>query len=236
MLITYFLWSSVYAGSNQHNLFGYTQPQMLTYIILFSIVGSITQTTKTYLIGYDINFGKLSSHLLKPYSYFTFNIFRDLGDKLINTLFSVSEICILVLLLKIPLVIQPGIFTWIPFIISILVSSVLYFEINSLLALIGFWSRDTWAPRFVFYTIVAFLSGSYFPLDILPQPLFKVLELTPFPYLVYYPVKMYLFGDRYGFGVIFRNLLINFSWILLLFLVIRKVWRSGLRVYTSEGV
>jgi ABC-2 type transport system permease protein len=231
VLITYFLWSSVY--SNTNHILGYDKNQMLTYIILINFISSISQSSQTFKIAHEINYGILSTILLKPINYFGYNISRDFSDKSINFISAVVEIILLFYLLKVPFFFQTDIFILLAFIIACIISSVLFFEISVLLSFIGFWSKDTWSPRFIFYILVAFLSGGYFPLDIFSGVIYRLLSFLPFTYLIFFPLKIYL--GKFNSGFIFSGFMISMVWIIVLFSSLIIVWRKGLKIYTSEG-
>src|SRR6185437_13453985 len=102
-----------------------------------------------------------------------------------------------------------------------------------LLSFIGFFSSEAWAPRFIFFILLSFLAGSMFPLDILPRPLYILLSLLPFPYLIYGPLKIYL-GQQNIFQI-FLTLGVGFVWIFILGLFANVMWKKGLSLYGAEG-
>jgi ABC-2 type transport system permease protein len=77
------------------------------------------------------------------------------------------------------------------------------------------------------------LAGGIFPLDVLPHFLQIVLQLTPFPYLIYYPIAIFL-GKITGLYLV-RILLQTVLWTGLMYLVTKYLWRKGLKVYAAEG-
>lgn len=231
VLITYFLWLAVFRG--QTNVFGYGRADMFTYIILLTFLQGVVLSTQTQRIASEINTGDLSNFLIKPINFFGLNLARDLTDKFINTFFSIGEIAFLYYLLKPPIVLQTNIYWLSLFALTVILAALLYFEINLLLSFIGFWSKETWAPRFIFYILVTFLAGTYFPLDIFPQPIFNVLQLLPFTYIIFFPLKIYLGTPDPAFLI--KGFIVIFSWIIILGFFLLRVWRQGLKIYTSEG-
>jgi ABC-2 type transport system permease protein len=231
ILMTYFLWNAAYRGNDV--AFGYGKSTMLTYIMLLMFVQGVILSTQTFSIAEEIRSGTLAQYLIRPIHYLGITIARDVSDKILNTGFSIVEMCVLFLLLRPPVFLQTNLWILGGFILSIAFGVYLYFAISSLLSFIGFWSRETWAPRFMFSIIVAFLAGGYFPLDILPRLIYIPLMGTPFPYLLYFPIRIYLgLADSgqliYGFAVMGL-------WCLMLTLFMRAVWRKGLQAYTAEG-
>lgn len=230
-LITFFLWSAVIPAGSQ--LFGYTRQYMLSYVILVYIVSNFVFATRTQDIGSEINTGNLTNYLLKPLGYFSFLASRDISDKLLNFGFTVGEIFIIFIILKPPFFYQTNFFFLFLSLIAFILAIVIYFLISIILGFIGFWSTEVWATRFVFMILLDFLAGNYFPLDILPKIIFNILYLTPFPYIYYFPVKVYL-GNLGSFDLL-KGFIVLVIWLLLLKESVLYLWRKGLKVYTAEG-
>lgn len=232
ILISFFLWKTIFTSNNQ--VFGYRESQMLTYIILITFLNGMVLSTQTFRVAEEINQGTLSKFLIRPLSYFGYVLSRDVSDKIINTFFSVFEMTLLILVLQPPIFVQTSSFWLGLFIPTVIFSALLFFEIGMLLSIIGFWSRETWAPRFIFFILVTFLAGTYFPLDILPPPIYEFLQLLPFTYLIFFPLKIYL-GMK-GTFLLVKGFIVMFLWILGLAVILKYLWRRGLKIYTAEGI
>lgn len=231
ILISFFLWQTIFKGRNQ--VFDYKESQMLTYIFLLTFVSGVVLSTRVFRVAEEINLGRLSNLLVRPINYFGYVFAQDISDKSINTCCSILEMALLVAILHPPLVLQGQIFFLSLFIFSIILAAFLYFEIGLILSFIGFWSRETWAPQFIFFILVAFLAGTYFPLDIVPAPIYQILQLLPFTYLVFFPLKIYL-GTADG-GFLIKGFFVLGFWLLALWLTLKFLWQKGLKVYTAEG-
>lgn len=150
-----------------------------------------------------------------------------------NICFSIFELTLIFIILKPPIFIQTNFFYLLFFIFSIISSLFLYFFINFLLGLIGFWSPEVWAPRFIFITLLGFFAGSLFPLDILPSFIFSILKFLPFTYLLYFPLKIYL--GQLSFPEIFSGLIMANFWVFITYFTVKYFWQRGLRSYTAYG-
>jgi len=117
------------------------------------------------------------------------------------------------------------------FLLSLLMAILIYFYINIIFGSLAFWSRDVWAPRFLLMVIMEFATGAMFPLDMLPDIGRKLALLTPFPYLLYVPMKIYLGQDSH----IALSLGLAFGWLILLWYLTRRIWQKGLKLYEAEG-
>lgn len=231
LLTMYFLWLAVLPTDYQ--IESYNQSLMLTYILGTSFISSIVISGRTQEIGENINKGDLSIFLIRPINYFIFWFFRDIGDKLMNTLFSISELFLIFLFLHPPFFFQNNLAFLFLFFLSITLAIILHFLISFLLGLIGFWSQEIWAPRFIFYVLISFFAGWLFPLDLLPKNIFSVFEFLPFTYLLYFPLKIYL--GQLAFLEIIKGFMISLIWIIFLYKILLTFWVKGLKSYSAYG-
>lgn len=231
VLTVYFLWLAVLPKNAV--IGSYNQELMLTYILGTTFIGSIVFATRTLEIGDHINNGDLSNFLIRPVNYFLYWFFKDLGDKAMNTFFSIIELIILFIVLKPPFFIQTNLYFLSFCFIATFLSVITYFFLSFLIGLIGFWSQETWAPRFIFFTVLSFLVGDFFPLDIMPQPLFFIAKLLPFYYMLYFPLKIYLGGITQV--QIYEGLIISIIWMFIIFIILKYVWNKGIKSYTAYG-
>lgn len=231
LLMVYVLWSSVFSSNQQ--IFGYTRSLMLTYVFGTSFISAIVTSSKTIGVGEDIVEGNLTNLLIRPLNYFWYWFARDLGDKTMNIIFSVTELVILFFILNPPLFIQTDISILVLTFVSVLFAIILVFFFNFLFGFIGFWSVEIWAPRFIFYVVLFFFAGGFFPLDILPKQFVNFFSYTPFPYILYFPLKIYL-GQLSNFEILF-GLLISLFWCFILFFTVKYIWKLGLSEYTAHG-
>ena len=231
LLTVYYLWFAVTPQNGQ--IFGYSRPLILTYVLGATLVGSIVFSTRTQEMGDNINNGELSQFLIRPFQYLGYWFARDIGDKLFNVSFAFGELAIFLLILHPTLYLQSnGAFLFLA-VVSILIAVVINFFIGSLLGMIAFWSPEVWAPRFIFMTLVSFFAGGLFPLDILPLTLQRIFSLLPFSYLGYFPLAIYL--GKLSFLQIGQGFSIAVVWSILLYVLVSVVWRKGLKMYSSEG-
>ena len=72
-----------------------------------------------------------------------------------------------------------------------------------------------------------------FPLNILPPTVGEFLSYTPFPYLLFFPVSIYL--NQVTGPALYRGLLIQAFWIGVAFLLAKMVWHRGIKKYGAVG-
>ncbi|MEK7605166.1 MAG: ABC-2 family transporter protein [Patescibacteria group bacterium] len=232
LLASYFLWLFIVPANS--SFLGYTQPLILTYIIGSAFVSDIVFATRTTAIASEINEGVLTNFLVRPMHYLKYYFARDIGDKAMNIAFSIVELTLVIIIFHVPFFIQQNIFVIVLFFLITFLALVLNFFISVLISLIGFWSNEGWGPRFIFYSVIGFLSGGMFPLDILPKPIFTLLQFLPFSYLTYFPMKVYLGQSTFMSTVQGIGMLI--LWISIMSFITLKVWKIGLKAYTAQGI
>lgn len=229
-LMSLSLWTVLF--SSQATAFGYTQPEMLTYIFVVSVLQSMILATVLHGLTDLVYSGNLSQILLKPVHIFMYLASQEAADKAKNFVFIVIEAVILFAIFQ-PTVVVPPVQTLLLFGLWTIGGVVLNFCISLLFGAIGFWSPDSWSGRFLFFMILNFTAGSLFPLNILPQSVQNVLFATPFPYLSFIQTQLFLQKltpaeiGMHGIGLLI--------WILLLGGIAKATWAKGLKDYSSAG-
>jgi ABC-2 type transport system permease protein len=233
LLTLYFLWTAVLP--TQGSLFGYQKAQILTYILGIHLLRSVVLTTNTYNVAAEITQGsKFFSYLLRPVSYAKYWFSVDLANKVVEALASLIEIAFIVWIFKIPLFFQGAPLFLLFALVSVFLAIILNFYLGYLVALIAFWTPQAWGPRFLFDLLLSFFAGAFFPLDVFPKTAQFVFNSLPFPYLLFFPLKIYL--GRIDPIEIFVGIVISLGWILVTYLAISYIWQKGLRIYEGGGI
>lgn len=228
-LIPFFIWSAVLGGGGE--IYGYRFNSIMTYLFGTTILRSLVMGSRTVDLGMMINSGYLTIPLLKPLNIFHFFFTRDLADKFFNLTFIMIEIPIILLLFRPPVFIQTDPTILLYTIISVVLAMLIYFYINIIFGSFGFWTKEVWAPRFLLMVILEFATGAMFPLDMLSQSLQRILYYTPFPYLLFTPLKIYL-GEVSEFT---SSLITQTIWVIILYILTTIIWRKGILRYEAEG-
>jgi ABC-2 type transport system permease protein len=119
------------------------------------------------------------------------------------------------------------------FAISLALSFVLGFYLEVSIGLIGFWFLEVSSLLFVYMLFNFFLSGHMFPLDMLPAPWNRLVDLLPLKYLAYFPAAVFL-GKVHG-PELWRGLGIEAGWAAFFVLLSRVMFQRGVRRYSGFG-
>lgn len=231
LLTSYFLWQAVFNGRTE--IFGYSQSQMLSYIMLAAVLQSAVLASRSIDLAGVINSGELSNIIIRPISNLWYWLSRDAADKALNLIFSAAEIFLLIILLRPPLSWPDPSYAVISLLLILPLSTLLYYFINYLFGLTGFWTNEVWAPRFLLMVVLQFFAGLMFPLDVLPENIRNFAAWTPFPYLVYFPARVIL-GKAGGWEIAW-GITATAAWTMIFVILAEVVWRRGLRAYGAEG-
>lgn len=234
ILLTFFLWSTVFSNP-QTVIFGYDRAKILTYVFSIMIVRALVLSARAADVAGDIARGDLSNYLLKPVTYFRFWFTRDISSKALNLMFAIVEFGLLFLILKPPFFFQLSPMILLVFFVSLILAIFIYFFLLFIVSTVAFWAPELgWGGHFLFtIVIIEALSGSLFPINILPAALQSFVLATPFPYLIYFPVEVYL-GNISGQALL-GGLMVAAAWTGVLYFAMNFIWQKGLKAYESIG-
>jgi len=234
IFLIFFLWSTVFADP-QTEVFGYNRDRILTYVFGILILRALVLSARAVDIAGEISRGDLTNFLLKPINYFKYWFTRDISSKALNLSFAAVETGLLFVILKPPFFIQLDPSQIFIFLLSLILAVVIFFSLLILVNLLTFWLPESgWAAQFLLVVIATeFLSGAIFPIDILPFSIQKILYVLPFPYLLFFPLQIYL--GKIGGGAMFKGLLVSVAWAMALIFAMNVVWQRGIKKYTAVG-
>jgi ABC-2 type transport system permease protein len=224
------VWITIF--HNSAHVFNYDVNSMISYIFLAGFLQSLILATQTGGLGNQIYSGEISNRLVQPINIFGALISQELADKTLNFSFVALETIILYFLFK-PQILFPSLPIFLLFTGATLLGAVLIFFVMMLMSTMGFWSPDTWGPRFLFYIFMDFTAGKLYPLNILPILLQKVLFFTPFPYLSY--VQTQIFLNKFSSEQILHSYIALFIWIAITGISFRFFWQKGIKEYGAAG-
>lgn len=231
-LTFYSLWSAV-GRSHGFSSNIYSLPQLYSYFVIGYIIRALVFTTRTQDLGGDIQEGRLSVLLLKPISIIKYYFSRDVIDKLFNLFFMIFEFALILILFQ-PTLVVPSPINFLFFILFLILSIAIFFFYSLAISFSAFWVDNAWSIRFLSGVVfVNLFSGQFIPLDLLPPVIYKILVFTPFPYMYFYPVKIFI-------GQVNPPQAINYLatgtvCLLLTALISRWLWLKGKRKYQSYG-
>jgi ABC-2 type transport system permease protein len=207
---------------------------MISYYLMVNVVDSLTAVAEDdWQIAADIKDGNISQFLLKPLDYLSYRFCLYLAGRAIYTTVAILPVAVFTVYLREYFVLPDHFEALVMFIVSVGLAAMLQFFIAYSVALLAFWILDVSTLIFIQFAFEYLASGHLFPLDILPPTLAGVLRLTPYPYLTYFPVAVYL--GRVTGHELWTGLAIQTFWVLVGYAGARWIWSRGIRRYSAAG-
>lgn len=227
----YSFWTALIGG--KATFLGYTRAEMLTYVLALNILRSFVFTGRGWQLVGEISSGKISSYLIRPLSYHGYALALDMAQKTVHVAAAFLEVGLLALFVRGGLFLPKDPATWLLFGVAVILSSLLFFFLEFMVSCLAFWTSESGGPLFCFELFLQFAAGAFFPLDVLPAALRRALETTPFPYMVYFPVRVFL--EKVSPAEAARLIGMETLWLAAVFTAAMMVWRRGVRSYAAEG-
>jgi ABC-2 type transport system permease protein len=229
-LVYLIVWSTVSTTSGG-SVGDYSTESFAAYYIVLMLVNHVTYTWIMYEYEYRVREGLLSFALLRPVHPIHSDIADNVSSKLITLPIMLVIAAILGVLFHPALEILPG--AIVLFIPALLLAFLLRFLLEWTLALVSFWTTRVGAINQTYFVLILFLSGQIAPLSLFPPPVRFIAEILPFRWMIGFPVELIL--GRLSLAEAATGIFAQGLWTGVAFLLLRVVWRAGVRVYSAVG-
>lgn len=228
--IKYNLWVSIYKINEGAVIKGYDLSRMIKYqfcIFLFDLF--VRSHFFSQNLSADIRLGRMSAFLLYPFHFISYQLTLFISDKIIQLFIGGFT---LIAALIFGFISFTNFYVFLYFMLFVFAVSMFWFFMQTFVGLLAFWIEETWSISICIRFIAAFLSGTFIPLELYPQSLQDILIWTPFPYLIYFPVKI-IMGDSVPIAL---GLSVIMAWLLVLVFATHWLWKRGLKLYSGAGI
>jgi len=235
LIATISLWRAVFASKNSDpSVVGYSLAGMISYYLLVTIVDAFTAVNEDdWQIAADIKDGNINQFLLKPIDYLWYRLCLFFAGRAIYVIAAAVPVSLFVFLQRQYFVLPANLPTASLFVLSMTMTALLQFFMSYTMAMLAFWVLEVSTFIFILFAFEYIAGGHLFPLDILPPLVAKLLNFTPFPYQMFFPVSIYL--GRVTGAELWQGLIIQASWLLIFYGLARAIWNRGIRRYTAVG-
>ena len=233
--VSYFIWAAVYGSGGGGAINGFTLPQMIVYIVLMFLTGTIIASDGAYVVGEEIRDGTIAMRLIKPVSYNATFLFQELGNKLPTEIAIAAPMIITVEIIRTVLSgsLQFNALSLLLYILSCVLAYLINFYFNICFGFIAFVIKYLWGANMMKNVVIGFLSGTVIPLSFLPGVMERVFLLLPFASLNYTPVMIYM-GVYQGTELLYYIGLQVF-WALFFFGLSKLLWVVSVRRLSVQG-
>lgn len=232
VLVLILMWSAIYA-SGGGIIKGFTLNEMISYVLIGNFCTAAVRNFLPSFVSRDINEGRLSTFLVKPISYIKYVFLNELGRCFLSTITSLTSQLIVILFFLNKLFLNSDIRYLSLILVMIILAFITELLIGFLIGTIAFWTDEVDGIDATLSRIKRFFSGGYFPLSLLPFTLATISMYLSFQYSFFAPAQLYLKKMDLSAGL--QGLMIQVVWIIILSLVVKVVWKKGLRKYEAIG-
>ncbi|MEN9556211.1 MAG: hypothetical protein RLZZ232_2497 [Planctomycetota bacterium] len=228
-----FLWSAIFQHDETRRLRGYNFGEMVSYYLLVMLARAFSSMPglSTGIAG-SIADGSVRKYLIQPVDMLDHLFWHRVAHKLVYYAVAVGPFTLLFWLCRDYF---PGWPEWpvtAAFVCSLLMSFAIGFLIEAWIGLVAFWFLEVSSLIFIYMMLSYFLSGHMIPLELLSSWI-PFVDYLPFRYLAYTPAAIML--GKVAMADLPRELLIQLTWIVGLWMLNRWTFSRGVRRYSSYG-
>lgn len=214
MIASAYFWRALF--KNADSVQGVNVETMLVYTVMSSVISIVMLTNVERRITQSVQKGNIAVDMMRPVNIFAVFFAEDIAT-LVALVFQnmIPVIIVGCLIVGIPTPVSVEAFGM--FMISLVMAYLINWLIAVMVGMIGFSSINVDALFQVKKHLIRLLSGSIVPLWFFPAWFSSTLRALPFAYLYQLPLEIYV-GRATG-DEIMMGLLIQFCWLLLLFIL-----------------
>lgn len=226
------MWSALFV--DRPVIGGYTFSEMITYVIVGNLITLATRNFLSDFMAREIKDGTLSLFVVKPLTYFRYAVARELGRVTMPFVLSLlTQVFVIALFIR-QLIVPPSSMIVLLFLAMVVLAFILELFLAYLVGTIAFWTDEVDGIYTTISRLKRFISGGYFPLSLLPAAYVQISMALPFAYSFFVPTQLYLGKISIQEGLV--GIGIQLLWIVLLYGIIKLVWRRGVRRYEGVGI
>ena len=224
------VWTTV-ARARGGSAGGFTVADFAAYYIIMMLVDYATFTWHMWEYDYRIREGLLSPLLLRPLHPIHADVAENIAYKALSLFVFLPTAGLLAAIFRPAL--DPPLWALLLSVPAVLLSFLVRFLSGWALAMAAFWTTRIAAINQIFNVAELFFSGRLAPLSLLPGVLPAVAAVLPFRWTLAYPVELAM--GRLSLQEALVGLGAQLIWIVLSYVLLRHIWRAGVRRYAAFG-
>jgi ABC-2 type transport system permease protein len=233
LIVVFILWTAAYAGSPA--IGGFSFAQTFTYFVALIVVQfMIGAFNEDYQISEEIRNGLINQFLLKPVNYFAYRFSIYVSARFVTGLLILLPLLVTYPLLKEHLTIPHDWWRLGLGLPALAMSALIQFGIAYCFGMMSFWFLEIQGIVILSMAIESVLGGQIFPLDLLPDWLFRISQFLPYYYQMYFPVAIFT-GRLNDPAAVIHGLAIQACWVVAILVLGQFLWKRGLRLHTAVG-
>jgi len=233
--VAYFLWDAIFTARNVEQMQGYTFSGLMFYYLMVPLIQrTINGQSFSGGISTDIYEGQLTRYIIYPIHFFIYKFVVQLAMAVVYMSQLLVAGGVFIALFGLPDMIEISAGSLLMGFGAVFIATLLGFLCNGCIHLIAFWVDHIWSLTAMLHFSIGLLGGGLIPLSFFPQNVVAVLDYTPFPYFVSFPINCFLGNVSFsqwltGVGVIG-------VWSAIAGMCMYAIWNRGKYAYTGVGI
>lgn len=232
LAVVFILWGAAFHGSPE--IGGFDVRQTMTYFVMLLVLQFfIGAFNEDYQISEEIRNGLINQFLLKPVNYFIYRFTIYLSARLVSGLLVLLPLAVALPFIHEYIVFPDEMWRVAVGLPAIVLSGLIQFSIAYCFGLLTFWFLEIQGFVILSLAVETVLGGQMFPLDLMPDWVFRLSQYLPFYYQMYFPAAV--LTGRIDQGLALQGLAIQLLWVIALLGLNHLLWSRGLRRHTAVG-
>ena len=224
------VWRTI-AESSGGDVEGYTAGTFAAYYIVWTLVRNMNIVFTPFGWEQRIREGELSGQLLRPVHPIHYDLGSFAGWKVIVIVFWIPIAAVLSLAFRPTL--DPSVEQGIVFFVAIWGAYLIRSMLLWVLGMVTFWTTRVSALFTIYFTAELLLSGRLVPMTLMPDWVQDLSWFLPFRWTFGFPITA-LVGPI-SRTELFVGVVAQIGWVLFGVLLVKVVWRQGIRKFSAVG-
>jgi len=225
-----FFMLNIWTNNNLNESINISNTMLSRYFLSAFFVRQFSVVWVVFTFEEDSLMGKVSPYLIQPLNPFFRYLAQHIAEQITRFPFALI-IAFFFFMFNPESFWVPNLFILLLSFISIFLSFLIQFLMQSIIACLCFWTEKASSIERLLFIPTLFLSGLLAPVVSFPEFVKSWIYITPFPYLIDFPANILSGNPTNISGGISMQIL----WILILFPLFKKIWSEGIKKYTAMG-
>ena len=213
----------------------YSDSDYLLYYLLVPVIMNLTDSRLVFKFSQAVKDGSLNRELLKPFPPLMGYLLESVASNSLQLLYLVPFTLVFWAFVHERVALghlEPSLLLF--FAAAIIIGGLARLMVSGSIALLSFWIEDVTTLNLILNGgIWALLGGMIVPVATFPDKIRYVAEMLPYRYMLSFPIE--IFSGRLSNSEIYTGFATATFWIVLFALIMRLIWKSGLKTYTAYG-
>ncbi len=225
-----FFMLNIWTNNNLNESINITNTMLSRYFLSAFFVRQFSVVWVVFTFEEDSLMGKVSPYLIQPLNPFFRYLAQHIAEQITRFPFALI-IAFFFFMFNPESFWVPNLFILLLSFISIFLSFLIQFLMQSIIACLCFWTEKASSIERLLFIPTLFLSGLLAPVVSFPEFVKSWIYITPFPYLIDFPANI-LSGNQTNIS---GGISMQILWVLILFPLFKKIWSEGIKKYTAMG-